>query len=1562
MFDFDTLVTKVIRREGGYVNDPNDRGGETKFGISKRANPDVNVAALDEAGAKQIYKSRYWDALKADQLPEAVRDLAFDTAVQHGVGTTKRWLTASDNDPVRLLDIRRAALTAQAQQPGQEKFAKGWAARLAEFENKQTPVAQAAAQAAAPVSRAYLEGKRIAEMQPVAKAAEPAATTRLQTDIWNLQVREETKPTLLESVNAAFSSSVDRRIIDAARSLTLINKHDPDFKVPEEMLKGVDYATANQRAKAGSQKELDQILADQVEDIERTKAVSTQGPWAGLALGLAAETLSVTNVATGFAAPARFAANAGRLQHFAKVAGINVAAGTGVEAALQTVEGRYDVANLGIQALAEITLSGVAAGLDIRTHGLQRAIVDRTSSELSLLDQATKNLGDGATAPQLQAEMTRLRTAEVKAPIEDAVADVPAHRKLMDSPDEADVPEAAAPKPSSDAGDYRTFGSLDEVDDAWGELVRREDPKLAQGEIAFAAGQDELTHVKAMTSGEISTFDQITDLPKGLTVTKAVKADEVLARQVPLLKKLVTEYLPGARVVFGKGVSRDTALGQALSYGDNHIIGLARPAGAEGSELRIASTTIHEAGHAVFNHWARRVPPELITKLNEEYLAFVNAAARGDPAARDARFNARVLNDEVGKPGKAMKTTAYNISRDEWFAENFVKHIQKRAMEGAFKAPSGVLDQIILGLKKAFAMFIEAKRSNVVNPAESVEEFANFVLAANAAQVEKRLSAIKAAPAAPKPTAAMPVVDDLLNDPVAQAIGVSRMPLSTAAERADAKMVLNLHKKAIEWEKANPLDEAWNKRADQLIDNSLLPAASTGLQLLKSKNPVARMIASELLEDASGVSGKRQSTAAISKYLHEQKFLGNTLNDVQEAYALWRKANGGGIVDDYYGGEVWARFNRTVAEEIENRRINGGPTSKDPYVKAAADSLQGAYDRIRVGQQSNKTLGWAALGDTSLGYMPHRISPNKWLKLGNAERDAVHQALVDQFITIEGWDVSFSDNLAARYLDRVQQRATGGHDSPIGGASVGSAEIIEDALLASGMSADEVRKQMQRFNRGAAQWTKGRINLDLNKAYETPNGSFKLLDIFDTDQVSLLRAQAGRASGEVALARHGVYGRPGLQAIRKAVAMGADGQRGTQAELEALDQVSAEFLSAPFGTAEPKWMERARVLNSVVRLGGVVFNQFAEFSNALVHVGLGRTLAGVASMGRLKAEIKALARGEAVDNPLIGSIEKLGGAEFGAQAYKIVMPFDSPDHAYPTYGQDTMTGLDRLLRGASYAQAKLSLWRTVHSVQQRAMAEQIVAKIGRYSADGQSDVALRQFGITKEVQDAIVRDGVARFENGNLVEFDVTKLKDPALREDLIQAVHRGVSQIIQGTFIGETGKWAHDGYLKMLTQFRTFSLTAMEKQWARQRNSRGTAQALGILIGSMFAVVPVYMARVYANSIGREDQEAYIEERMNLAAIARQTLNYVALSGLAGDFFDAAAALAPEDLGLKAATGGRSGQDTEFVGNLVAPALSLVDDGWKALQNLDDPEKIARMLPGSRIPYLLPAINALGD
>lgn len=85
MRNFDVCFEHLIGLEGGYNNDPVDPGGETKYGISKRAYPDENIASLTIDQAKAIYKRDYWDAVKGDELPHGLDMLAFDAAVNQGV-------------------------------------------------------------------------------------------------------------------------------------------------------------------------------------------------------------------------------------------------------------------------------------------------------------------------------------------------------------------------------------------------------------------------------------------------------------------------------------------------------------------------------------------------------------------------------------------------------------------------------------------------------------------------------------------------------------------------------------------------------------------------------------------------------------------------------------------------------------------------------------------------------------------------------------------------------------------------------------------------------------------------------------------------------------------------------------------------------------------------------------------------------------------------------------------------------------------------------------------------------------------------------------------------------------------------------------------------------------------------------------------------------------------------------------------------------------------------------------------------------------------------------------
>ena len=71
MSHFDLAFEDAIGLEGGYVNDPVDAGGETKFGITKRSYPTLDIAALTIDDAKAIYKRDWWERYNLDAINDA---------------------------------------------------------------------------------------------------------------------------------------------------------------------------------------------------------------------------------------------------------------------------------------------------------------------------------------------------------------------------------------------------------------------------------------------------------------------------------------------------------------------------------------------------------------------------------------------------------------------------------------------------------------------------------------------------------------------------------------------------------------------------------------------------------------------------------------------------------------------------------------------------------------------------------------------------------------------------------------------------------------------------------------------------------------------------------------------------------------------------------------------------------------------------------------------------------------------------------------------------------------------------------------------------------------------------------------------------------------------------------------------------------------------------------------------------------------------------------------------------------------------------------------------------
>lgn len=151
---FDTAFERLIGHEGGYVNHPDDPGGETNWGITLRTAREAGYSGsmreLTRAQAKEIYRTAYWARARCDEYDGAIAFQVFDAAVNHGIGNAIRFLqraagVADDGavGPVTMAAIKAmtvtdvlarfnaARLTFYTNLSTWPSFGRGWARRIA---------------------------------------------------------------------------------------------------------------------------------------------------------------------------------------------------------------------------------------------------------------------------------------------------------------------------------------------------------------------------------------------------------------------------------------------------------------------------------------------------------------------------------------------------------------------------------------------------------------------------------------------------------------------------------------------------------------------------------------------------------------------------------------------------------------------------------------------------------------------------------------------------------------------------------------------------------------------------------------------------------------------------------------------------------------------------------------------------------------------------------------------------------------------------------------------------------------------------------------------------------------------------------------------------------------------------------------------------------------------------------------------------------------------------------------------------------------------------------------
>lgn len=138
---FDKMLKFVLDREGGYSNNPNDKGGETNKGITfqtynnyrkSKGLPIQSVKYITDKEVKEIYYNNYYKASGADKIRDArLSAYVFDTAVNMGVSRAKTFLKESNGDIKKYDELRRNKYREfVAYNPSQQQFLQGWNNRL----------------------------------------------------------------------------------------------------------------------------------------------------------------------------------------------------------------------------------------------------------------------------------------------------------------------------------------------------------------------------------------------------------------------------------------------------------------------------------------------------------------------------------------------------------------------------------------------------------------------------------------------------------------------------------------------------------------------------------------------------------------------------------------------------------------------------------------------------------------------------------------------------------------------------------------------------------------------------------------------------------------------------------------------------------------------------------------------------------------------------------------------------------------------------------------------------------------------------------------------------------------------------------------------------------------------------------------------------------------------------------------------------------------------------------------------------------------------------------------
>lgn len=707
----------------------------------------------------------------------------------------------------------------------------------------------------------------------------------------------------------------------------------------------------------------------------------------------------------------------------------------------------------------------------------------------------------------------------------------------------------------------------------------------------------------------------------------------------------------------------------------------------------------------------------------------------------------------------------------------------------------------------------------------------------------------------------------------------------------------------------------------------------------RSELETMRDMGNRLLADGAGKEGNYAAGMNASEHaaLHQQIFRGRFYQEASDSFAAHADRN-----DLNWAQRKMVSPQATSFFEDVTAAVRGDTqvATRNPEAAQLGEKLSQLHAEML---QKLKDLGVAGAEDVKPNpqYMMRRFNYDNIRMLRDEHGPARLDNLVSRALQSARADLTpeKADTIAKAYVGKVRSMqydksfhssfATEADKANVAAALKGSLNPDEHQVL---MELLDTVPEAPKVEGVASPRLKPRTKLDENysMSYVDKDGvqkTMKVSDLFENDARNLFDIYTRQTTGLMGLAKMGIKSPEDWAALRKGVIDEAldknMAEETVNKQLAHMDNVFNYIRGVPMANQPFGKMERAaRVLRDVNFMRMMGQSGAAQLVDATNLIGLAGWRAFSQQMPSV-AEIARLAKGGTLDDSLAKTLAQIGG--FGTETMAHNPIWQDISEMAPSA---TMSKVERATKIGAHAVSYASGLQSINNIE-KTVASRVFAQKFSNLAHGTEELTpgLRKRLATSGLDEDMLDKVLERMKMHSEVEGDLKSLTDidheawskqsPASYDAFQMAMFREVRRSIQESTIGETAPWMHSTLGKVLTQFRSFSIVAWNKQFLYGMNHMSpavvAAWSMSTLMGSL-----QYVALTHLN-FANDPQGR--EQRLDPTQIALAGFNKAGYSSILPGMLDTTTGVA---LGRQFFKNARtSGLDTGFVtGN---PTFDLV-------------------------------------